>query len=109
MAKFLFVYYGGKMAATPEEGAKSMKAWTDWFTKLGKAVVVPGEPTMPGKMVDKKGIKDGFVGVQPVGGYSVIEAKDIKAAAELAKGSPLIADGGSVAVYATMMMDMPKK
>ena len=37
-------------------------------------------------------------------GYSVVDAADLAAATDLAKGCPLLADGGSVDVYATIDM-----
>ncbi len=45
MANFLLLYHGGSMPETPEEGAKVMKAWTDWFEQLGEGLVDGGNPT----------------------------------------------------------------
>jgi hypothetical protein len=111
MAKFLFVYYGGKMAATPKEIEKVNMDWTNWFKTLGKSLVDGGMPTMPGKTVTAAGIKDGFIGAEPVGGYSIVQAADADAAAKLAKTAPGVKEGMKVAVYALMdmMMPAPKK
>lgn len=69
MPKFLLGYHGGGgMPATPEEGEKVMKAWNDWFGKLGGAVVDGGNPTMPGKTVSARGVSDGG-GANPLTGY----------------------------------------
>jgi hypothetical protein len=35
MENYLFVYYGGKMAATPAEQKKSMDEWMNWFKNQG--------------------------------------------------------------------------
>ena len=102
MAKFLFVYYGGMMAATPAEQKKSMDAWRGWFGKLGNAVVDAGAPTKPVKTVGKSGIK--AIGANPVTGYSVIKADDLDAAVDMAKSCPGIPDGGQVAVYELLPM-----
>jgi hypothetical protein len=102
MAKFLLVYYGGMMAATPAEQKKSMDAWMGWFGKLGKAVVDAGAPTKPGKIVGKGGNK--AIGADPVTGYSIIQANNLDAALTLAKGCPSIPEGGTVAVYELMPM-----
>jgi hypothetical protein len=104
--KFLLVYYGGKMAATEEEAKKSMDAWMKWFQDMGKAVVDAGAPSMPGKIVGKGSPKEGFIGDQPVSGYSILQADNIDKAVNLAKSSPVIADGGQIAVYSLMAMKM---
>ena len=102
--KFVFVYYGGKMAPIPKEQQKSMADWNAWFASLGKAVVDAGAPTMPGKVVSSKGIKDGTIG-EAVTGYSVIQADNIDAAAKLAAKCPQVTSaGGQIAVYKAMPM-----
>ena len=102
MANFLYVYYGGMMAATPAEQKKSKDVWTAWFGKLGKGLVDAGGPTMPGKLVGKSGVK--AVGADPVTGYSVVKADSLDAAVAMAKGCPSIPEGGRVAVYELMPM-----
>lgn len=70
-----------------------------WFGSLGDSIVDHGNPFGPAKSVSSKGISDG--GVSNLGGYSLVNAKDLAAAAELAKGCPIIASGGYVDVYET--------
>jgi hypothetical protein len=41
-----------------------------------------------------------------VGGYTLVEAKDIAHAAELAQGCPILERGGVVEVRAVMQMNM---
>ena len=41
-----------------------------------------------------------------VGGYTIVEAKDIDQAAELSLGCPILAGGGSVEVRPVMKMDL---
>ena len=97
MAKYLLVYYGGKMETDPKMVEKSMATWMKWFADLGKAVADGGAPTQPGKMVSSGGVKS--VGAKPVAGYSILQAKSLDAAVALAKGCPVIAEwrtGGSV-------------
>jgi hypothetical protein len=96
MAKYLFVYYGGKMDATPAAQKKTMDAWINWFTKQGKAVVDSGNPTMPGKLVAKDGVK--AITGNMVTGYSIFSADNLDAAVAIAKTSPQM-DGGEIAVY----------
>jgi len=102
MANYLFVYYGGMMAATPAEQKKSMDAWMAWFGKLGKAVVEAGAPTKPGKIVSKSGTKS--ISDNPVTGYSIVKADNLDAAVTMAKGCPSIPIGGQVAVYELLPM-----
>ncbi len=79
-----------------------MKQWTTWFTKLGPAIVDPGNP-FSGKV--NKIDADGAVARGPVGrrasGYSIIEASSLEAATRLAKSCPVIKGGAQVAVYET--------
>lgn len=106
MAKFLFVYRGAEGAyskMTPEEGQKHMQKWEKW---IGEAMqkgwmVNPGDAlTGEGRVVRAKVVTDGpFVEAKEVvGGYSIVEADTIDAAAELAKGCPALQVGGSVEV-----------
>jgi hypothetical protein len=102
MAKYLLVYYGGRMETDPKMVEKSMATWMKWFGELGQAVVDGGAPTQPGKIVSKSGVKS--AGAKPVSGYTILQAKSLNAATALAKGCPVIAEGGQVAVYPLMPM-----
>ena len=51
MAKYVLVYVGGGMPATEAETAAVMKAWGDWYTSLGEAVVDPGQSVHPGSQI----------------------------------------------------------
>jgi hypothetical protein len=102
MANYLFVYYGGAMAATPAEQKKSMDAWTAWFQKMGKSLVDMGAPTKPGKMISKSGAKT--ITSDPVTGWSVVKADNMDAAVNLAKGSPQLSSGGQIGVYEVLPM-----
>ena len=109
MAKFLFVYRGSGDAEskmTPDEMQQIMQKWGQW---IGEAMakgwmIAPGDAlTMEGRVVDaKKVVTDGpFVeSKEIVGGYSIVQADTIDAAAELAKGCPGLLYGGKVEVRA---------
>ena len=102
MANFLFLTHGGSMPESPEEGAKVMQAWTDWFTTLGDAIANPGSPISQVRTI----AADGSVGSgegHTVTGYMVIKAADLDAAVALAKGAPLSA-GMIVEVAETVAM-----
>lgn len=98
MPKFMFAYHGGGMPETPEEGARMMAAWNDWYSSMGDALVDGGAPVGQSMTVSQGGVApDG--GANPLSGYTVVQADTIEAACVMAKGCPMIADGsGSVEV-----------
>ena len=102
MAKYVLIYSGGQMGATPAEQQEQLQAWGAWFGKLGKAVVDAGNPFCDKvKSVDAGGkVKNGPVGQRSTG-YSIVEAGSIDAAAEMAKGCPVLTSGGQITVYET--------
>lgn len=102
MANFLFLTHGGSMPESPEEGAKVMQAWTDWFTRLGDALVDPGNPISQVRTIAADGSMGSGDG-HSVTGYCVIKAADLDAAVALAKGCPLSA-GMSIVVAETVKM-----
>lgn len=102
MANFVLLYVGGGEPAGEAEQAAVMKAWTDWFTTLGAAVVDSGNPFGPVvKQIASDGtVSDGTAGA-PATGYSIISADSLDAAIAMAKGCPHLHDGGQVSVYET--------
>lgn len=103
MPKYHFSYSGGGTMPESETAQKEiMDAWMSWFGSLGDSVADGGNPFGPAKSVSSKGVSDG--GVSNLGGYSLVNATDLAAAAELAKGCPIIAAGGYVDVYETIDM-----
>ncbi len=105
MSKFVFIYRGGKPGATKEEQDKIMAVWGKWFEELGESLVDGGNPFGPAKAVTSNGVSDGASG-QPASGYSIVNANDQSAAAELAKGCPMLGDspGAVVEVYEAFPM-----
>jgi hypothetical protein len=104
MSKFVFIYRGGKAGATKEEQDKIMAAWGQWFEKLGEALVDGGNPFGAPKAVSSSGIDDKVS--QPATGFSIVNANDQDAAADLAKGCPMLADSAdsTVEVYEAFPM-----
>src|SRR5947199_3367349 len=105
MANFLFIYRGGNEAyqkMTPDEMQKMMQKWNDWIGQAFQKgwMVDAGDALTPEvRMVNaKKVVTDGpFVeSKEIVGGYSVVKADTIDAAAELAKGCLALLTGGRV-------------
>ena len=113
MAEFLYLYRGGRMAASPEQMQNTMQKWMAWFKQLSdkghiKNMGHPLERT--GKLVtgSRKTVTDGpFAEAKDaVGGYSLLEARDLEQAVELSKGCPIFEGEGTVEVRPIMQMNM---
>ena len=106
MNEFVFLYRGGMSdhQPSPKEMEAIMGKWQSWFAKLGEEGRLKdwGAPLQrEGKRVAAGGIvTDGpfTEGKEVIGGYSIIKAKDINEAAQIAKGCPTFDTGGSVEV-----------
>jgi len=107
MADFLFIYRGSGDAErkmSPEEMQQNMEKWGTWIRQaITKGWMTnPGDALTPeGKVVkSQKVVTDGpFVEAKEVvGGFSIIKADSLAAAAELAKGCPGLLYGGNVEV-----------
>jgi len=104
MARFLFIYRGGShREMTPDQMQQSMQKWGKW---IGDAMqkgwmLDPGDGLDgEGRVVKGKVVTDGpFVEAKEmVGGFSIVQADSIDAAAEFAKGCPGLQNGGTVEV-----------
>ncbi len=101
MAKYLLAYTGGGMAQTDAEREAAMAAWGKWFAGLGPAVVDAGNPFAASTSVTSDGVGNGQA-PGALTGYSIVTAADLAGAADLAKGCPVLANGGNVEVYETL-------
>jgi hypothetical protein len=117
MAKFLFIYRNVKESygtMSPEEMQQMLQKWSTWISggiKAGWMVQAGDGLKTEGRVVNaKKLITDGpFAEAKEiVGGYSVIQAETIDAAAEQAKGCPIFLRGGSVEVRPLQGFEMGK-
>jgi hypothetical protein len=104
MAKYLFVYHGGKKPSNPAEVKKVMDAWGQWFGSMGAAVIDGGNPVGKSSTVRPDGSIANDGGANPVSGYSLIEAPSLDEAHKKARGCPLLAAGGSVEVAEALDM-----
>jgi hypothetical protein len=104
MGNFVFAYSGGNGMATDQaERDAAMAKWGQWFGELGPAIVDGGAPTGASKTVSQGGsVSDG--GSRGLTGYSVVSADSLDAATELAKGCPVLENGGAVDVYEAIAM-----
>ena len=104
MAKYMFVFSGGKGVAADETERNAQYArWGQWFGELGAAVVDGGAATGDAKTVGPGGsVSDG--GSRGLTGYSIVSADSLDAAVELAQGCPVLEIGGAVDVYEAIAM-----
>ena len=76
----------------------SSHSWGVWYGGLGDAVVGGGNPFGASKSVAADGsASDG--GASRLTGYTILKADSLDAAAAMAKGCPILTNGGSIEVY----------
>lgn len=117
MAKFLFVYrntnesYG---TMSPEEMQQMLQKWQSWISdglRQGWMLDAGDGLKREGRVVNaRKVVSDGpFIEMKEiVGGFSIVQADTLDAAAELAKGCPIFLRGGSVEVRPLQGFNMGK-
>ena len=106
MSEFTFLFRGrDPKPLSAEQMQKQLGTWVAWFKDLGAKGYLkdPGHPLEhSGKVVagKQKLVHDGpyAEAKDVVGGYIIVEAKDLSHATELAKDCPILSVGGSVEV-----------
>jgi hypothetical protein len=113
MSEYVFLYRGGEWERSPELAQQTMQKWMAWFKDLAEKGHIKdrGQPLeRAGKLVKgkQKAITDGpFVESKDViGGYTLIEARDIEQAVELSKGCPIFEVDGAVEVRPVRKLNM---
>ena len=111
MSEFLYIYRGGERATTPEGAQQQMQKWMTWLKGLGAQghIKDQGQPLeREGKVVKGRGkaITDGPYAETKdiVAGYTLVEARDLAQATELAKGCPIFDTDGAVEVRPSAKM-----
>ena len=113
MSEFVFLYRGGERGRSPEQAQQMMQKWGAWLEGLGEKGHIrdQGQPLeRAGKLVKgkQKTVTDGpFAEAKDVvGGYTLIEARDLDQAVELSKGCPIFEAEGAVEVRPVMKLSM---
>ncbi|MHB8481466.1 MAG: YciI family protein [Nitrospiria bacterium] len=118
MNEFIFLYRNTDEAhreamGSPEKAQQSMKKWRVWLKGLtdGGHLKSIGQPLeRVGKVVGgkKKTVTDGPYAETKdiIGGYSIVEAKNLDQAAQFAAGCPVLEYGGSVEVRPVMQLNL---
>ena len=114
MAKFMYLFRHqneGWKPTSPEEMQRRMKVWMNWIDELKKdgSLVSTGERLNgTGKVVRGKAktVTDGpyAEAKDTIGGYMLVEAKDLARAVELSNGCPILESGGSVEIRPIVSM-----
>lgn len=116
MSQFLYLYRATDAArqeamGTPERAQQSMQRWMAWMNDLEAKGHLKdrGQPLeQTGKVVRGRGktVTDGpyTEAKDLVGGFTIVEARDIDQAVELSRGCPILEGGGSVEVRPVMKM-----
>ena len=90
MPNFVFTYRA-PTGYTPS--ADSLSAWMSFFETMGDQVVEMGKP-----VIDRTSVGSCDPATTELGGYSVIQARDLDEALTLAKGCPFVDRRGGVEV-----------
>jgi hypothetical protein len=105
MSEFTYLFRGRDTTASPKQMQQTTGKWIAWFKQLNAEgrLKDPGHPLEhTGKVVKgkRKTVIDGpFAEAKDVvGGYVVVEARDLDHAVEISKGCPIFEVGGSVEV-----------
>src|SRR4030095_10183866 len=113
MSQFVHLYRGAERGRSPEKMQEMMQKWMAWMKQLTekghiKDIGQPLEHT--GKLVKgkQKIVTDGpFAETKDiVGGYTLIEARDLDQAVELSKGCPIFEVDGAVEVRPVLKLNM---
>ncbi|HUL58512.1 MAG TPA: YciI family protein [Anaeromyxobacteraceae bacterium] len=106
MASFMLIFRGGNNRGdSAEQMQQHMQKWVGWFEGLTRSGAYQGQgaPLEPGGKVVRgagKTVSDGPYAEAKdlVGGYAIIQARDLEAAVEIARGCPTHEKGGIVEV-----------
>ena len=106
MSEYVYLYRGGERPAgfSPEQMQQQTQKWMTWIKQLAEAghIKDPGHPLESGgKLVKgKHAVTDGpFAEAKDVvGGYTLVEARDLGHAVDLTSGCPIFDFGGAVEV-----------
>src|SRR5689334_15543606 len=111
MSAFMLIFRSKPWQDSPEQMQQHMQKWMTWFDGLTKSGAFKGQaaPLEPGGKVVRgagKTVSDGPYAEAKdlVGGYAIIEARDLDAAVEIARGCPTYERDGAVEVRPVRVM-----
>jgi len=106
MAAFMLIFRGSPARDdSPEQMQHNLKKWRDWFDVLSSSGVYKGQGApleQGGKIVrgTHKAVSDGPYAEAKdlVGGYAIIDARNLDVATEIARGCPIYERDGAVEI-----------
>ncbi|PHP28373.1 YciI family protein [Limimaricola cinnabarinus] len=103
--RFMYIYHGNGMTMPEgeEAGREAMARWQGWMDGIRDNIADEGAPAGKSHTVSRDGVT-GDGGADPAYGYTIVTAPDIDAAIEMAKGCPMVEDGGRVEVCEAIEM-----
>jgi hypothetical protein len=111
MEKFMYLFRGGgRLNQSPEEWQGQMQKWYQWIASLqADGSYVNGDPLQAGGTQVRgrdKVVTDGpfTEAKEMVGGYIVVNARDMDHAVEISKGCPIFDENGQVEIRAVQKM-----
>jgi hypothetical protein len=93
MSKFLYLYRGPATPMeefTPEQSAEQMRAWGEWMSRVGSALVDAGAPFGAHTAVGDDGSTPA---PSELNGYTIVEADGLEAARALVDRHPFLSEG----------------
>jgi len=88
---------------SPEERVKDGARWKEWMEEHKASIVEPGAPVAKAKRASAAGVEDIR---NEVGGYMVVQAESLEAAAALFANNPMIAAAPETRVEVMEIMPM---
>jgi hypothetical protein len=115
MKEFVFIFRNSNTPAnapSPEQMQQSMTDWMNWFGSIAAQNKLSNNGNRLSASTAKTVKPDNVVSDGPyteikefIQGYIIVKTADIDEAVELAKGCPIIKEGGNVEVRAVVTMD----
>ena len=85
MKRFMLLHYGFE---TPTQEIQD--AWGKWFASVADKMVDSGSPFSKGREISSGGTKELPLGMESLTGYTIIGARNMDEAEQIAKGCPMI-------------------
>lgn len=106
MPQFIFVYLGGQVPASPEEGQKHLQRYQQWLDSLGEAVVSPAIPFKDTHVVQSDGTASPG-STSAMSGLSIIRMGSMQEALAAAQSCPFLEINGTLEV--SEMIEMSRQ
>jgi len=97
MPQFIFVYLGGELPDSPEEGQKHFQRYQQWLDSLGNAVISPAIPFRDTHVIQPDGtVSPGSASA--MSGLSIMRMDTLEEAMAAARSCPFLEINGTLEV-----------